>query len=310
MIYTSENNWYTWSYGCENNFGRQLGDLPLHIRYGKLDKEVDNFKKELHKAAASTLDHYPGLKPSIFFSGGVDSEIILRAYIDIGANPDIYVVRYENDINIYDVSYAIAISNSLGLKCNIIDFDLLKFYENDAERISEESQIDRPRMLPHLKFTEGVDGLIIVGHGDVGLGWFRTNSDYSAKGTWLAEDFEHDLGCDKYTILKNRSAIYQWFKWTPGLIISATQLTWFKKLINDEYYGKMGINSTKIIGFREAYPYLMNRNKKTGFENIDSVILEFEEFLKRKYNGLPYRNSRISTLDELYLEILGHTSGI
>lgn len=300
-MYTSENNWYQWQYGDDPLFGRQTSNLTFKTQYTKVTTPVGTFKEELRKAAKSTMDHYPGLRPSIFFSGGVDSELILRAYLEIGANPKVYIVRYENDLNIYDVSYAITICTILNVDYNLIDFNLQKFYENDAEKISEDSQIDRPRMLPHVKFTDCADGLIIVGHSDVR--WYRPHDDYTKKAIWMAQDFEHDIGCDKYNILHNRPAIYQWWKWTPGLVISYTQLDWFKKLINDEYIGKLGINSTKIIGFREVYPDMIQRVKQTGFEKIDTLIDEVESFLNKKNNGLIYRGVIDRTIHELMKEI-------
>lgn len=302
-MYTSENNWYQWQYGDETMFGRQTSNLPFRTYYNKTDNLILSFKEELHKAAKSTMDHYPGLRPSIFFSGGVDSELILRAYLDIGANPKVFIVRYEDDLNIYDVSYAITICTILNVEYTLVDFNLQKFYENDAEKVAEDAQIDRPRMLPHLKFTDCADGLIIVGHSDVR--WYRPHDNYNKKATWIAQDFEHDIGCDKYNILHNRTAIYQWWKWTPGLVISYTKLNWFRKLINDEYYGKLGINSTKLLGFREAYTDLIPRVKQTGFEKIDTWIDDFESFLQKKNNGLIYRGCIERTIDEMYIEITG-----
>jgi hypothetical protein len=304
-MYTSENNWYKWQYGDEQMFGRQNSMLPLKTFYSRSDSFIGNFKEELHKAARSTLDHYPGLRPSIFFSGGVDSELILRSYIEIGANPKVFIIRYENDLNIYDVSYAITICTMLKIDYTLVDFNLQKFYENDAEQVSLDSQIDRPRMLPHIKFTDCADGLIIIGHSDVR--WYRPHDDYTSKATWLAQDFEHDLGCDKYNMLHNRTAIYQWWKWTPGLVLSYTKLKWFERLVNDEIYGKLGINSTKMSGFREIYPDLIPREKQTGFEKTDALIDEFEAFLQTKYKGLPYRQTVDRTLNELWIEITGKT---
>jgi hypothetical protein len=302
-MYTSENNWYKWQYGDGQLFGRQSGNLPLKTFYSRSDSPIGSFKEELHKAAKSTLDHYPGLRPSIFFSGGLDSELILRSYIEIGANPKVFIIRYENDLNIYDVSYAITICTMLKIDYTLVDFNLQKFYENDAEQVAADAQIDRPRMLPHVKFTDCADGLIIIGHSDVR--WYRPHDDYNLKATWLAQDFEHDLGCDKYNMLHSRTAIYQWWKWSPGLVLSYTKLKWFKQLVNDEIYGKLGINSTKILGFREIYPDLIHREKQTGFERIDATISEFEAFLNKKYNGLPYRQFVDRTLDQLSIEITG-----
>ena len=302
-MWTSENNWYKWSYGDKDTFGRQTDDmLEFKTSYAcDFSKPILSFKEELLYAARSTLDHNPGLRPCLFFSGGVDSELMLRAYKEIGSNPEVYIARYEKDYNLYDVSYAVTVCNMLGVKYNIVDFNLQKFYENDAELVSEQAQIDRPRMLPHLKFTDAADGLIIVGHSDVR--WYRTDDDYSKQGTWLAQDFEHDIGSDKYNIYHNRPAVYQWWKWTPGLILSYTRLNWFQNLIKDKYNGKLGINSTKIHGFREVYPDIIDRAKSTGLEFIDPLIDEVEQSFIKKYNGLPYRNQLERSLEQMTEEI-------
>ena len=302
-MYTSENNWYKWNYGTGEMFGRQTSNDTFNTYYGKSSSPVLSFKEEMLKAARSTLDHYPGLRPSVFLSGGVDSEMILKSYIEIGSDPEVFIVRYENDYNLYDVSYAITICSMLGIEYNLIDFNLQKFYETDAERVSVEAQICRPRMLPHLKFTENIDGLVIVGHSD--MAWYRADEDYAVNSHWFVRDYEHDIGCDKYNILHNRPAIYQWFKWSPGLILSFTKLDWFNKLTNDKYYGKTGINSTKILGYREYFPELIERKKQTGFEKIDIIIDEVEQSLMKKYNGLPFRGIVDRSLSELVEEITG-----
>lgn len=302
-MFTSENNWYSWQYGNDPLFGRQTGNLEFKTFYSKSKKPIQGFKQELIDAASSTLEFYPNLRPCIFFSGGVDSELILRSYLAIKSNPKVYIVRYDNDYNLYDVSYAVAICNILNVPFHIIDFNLTKFYENDFIKVSEDAQIDRPRMLPHLKFVDEADGLIIVGHSDVR--WYRTDDDYSKKGTWLMQDFEHDIGCDKYNLLHNRPAIFQWFKWSPGLVIAYTKLKWFHDLINDKYYGKLGLNSTKILGFREMYPDMIMRTKQTGFEKIDHIIEIAEQELIKKYSTLKFRNVIDRSIDNLYYEILG-----
>ena len=105
-MWTSENNWYKWYYGNEPVFGRQTSELPFCTSYScGFNGVVGNFKEELLNAAASTLDHYPGLKPCVFFSGGADSELILRAYLEIGSNPEVYIIRYEKDYNMYYLAY-------------------------------------------------------------------------------------------------------------------------------------------------------------------------------------------------------------
>lgn len=302
MIYTSKNNWYSWSY-ADIQFGEQLGSQEFKTHFSKITRPVTNFKNELTLAAASILDTYANLKPEIFFSGGADSELLLRSFLDIGYKPNVYIVRYEHDYNIYDVSYAITICSTLNIDYTIIDFNLSKFFENDAETISENSQIDRPRALPYCQFLNLVDGLPILGASDITA--FRTNNDYSIPGEWKIRCWEHDIGWSKYARHVNRPAIPEWFKWTPELVASFSNLKWFKKLVADKYYGKLGTNSTKLDGYREAYPQLIQRTKKTGFEQIDHLVLEFEKHLEKKYKGLPYRNFFDRTLKDFKLDLYG-----
>jgi len=299
-VWTSENNWYKWSYG-DTLFGRQTGDLKWSTSYKCEDVyHVGSFKEEMLIAARSTMDHYAGLKPCVYFSGGLDSELVLRSYLDIGTDPIVNIFRFENHINEYDVSYAIVICETLGVKYNIIDFNVTKFFEHDAEAISSIAQIDRPRGLPQLKFLDYTEGFAVLGIGDPR--WTRSIKDNSP---WILLDQEHDTGWDKYIIHKDIPAIAQWFKWTPELVLAYTELDWFKNLvINNKWTGREGVTSTKIIGYREAYPDLLQRDKKTGMEPIDSLINEFEEFLKKKNNGLVYRQVVPRTLDELRKEIL------
>lgn len=300
-MYTSENNWYSWSYD-DVVFGRRLSSEKFSTKFTRFDGHVGTFKDELLKAARSTLDHCE-TKPVILFSGGVDSEIMLRSFLEVGADPEIIIARYENDYNIYDVSYAVTICSMLDVKYKILDFNLQKFYESDAERISEISQIDRPKALPYCKILELIDGFPIMGNGD--LTPWRTTDDYSTVGVWMNRCWEHDIGWSKFLKTIDKPGIAEWFKWTPGLVISYMNTKWFENLINDRYYGKMGSSSTKIIGYRGAYPDLITRKKQTGFEKIDFLAQEMEQHLVKKYGGLPYRGSFDRTLNELRDELIG-----
>ena len=301
-MYTSENNWYSWSYGSNPKFSRQTGNETFNTQFSKCESTIGSFKEELLNAARSTLDHSTG-KITVLFSGGVDSEIMLRALLEVGADPEIIIARYENDYNIYDVSYAVTICSILGVNYKILDFNLQHFYENDAERVSDLSQIDRPRALPYCKLLELTDGFPVMGASD--LSPWRTNDDYTSKGIWMMRCWEHDIGWSKFIRAIDKPGIAEWFKWTPGLVLSYLNTNWFNKLVNDEYHGKLGSNSTKIIGYKEAYPDLLTRSKQTGFENITELVTEFELFLQKKNNGLIYRGYVDRSLDKLKREITG-----
>lgn len=300
-MWTSEDNWYKWYY-ADRPFGYQQGGEKFTTSFScGFIPSGKTFKEEIVRASASILDHYPGMKPSILFSGGADSEIVLRSFLDLKVKPNVYIFRYENDYNIYDVSYAVTICSMLGVDYKIIDFNLAKFYETDAERLSELAQIDRPRALPYCKFIDLIDELPILGSSDLSI--TRLNESYEEPGDWVVRCWEHDTAWSKFVRTLNKPAVGEWFKWTPSLVYSYTQTEWCKSLVADKFYGKCGVNSTKLRGYQEAYSDMIKRVKQTGFEKTDHIILEFEDFLQKKYGGLNFRQSYDRPFNKLLEEM-------
>jgi hypothetical protein len=298
MIETSLNNWYYWYYGNDVNQKRRCDtDDTFTTSWTPQAVKVTNFRDAVLYNARSTAEFYSNKKFGLLFSGGSESELILRAYKEIGKDVTAYIFRYENDINIYDVSYAVTIAESLSANYKIIDFNLKKFYETQAEKISELAQIDRPRALPQLAFLDYVEGIPIAGASDPT--WHRPSSDYTQPCQWQMIDWEHDIGWSKYVQEINRPAIMEWFKWTPEIVAGFTKMQWFNLLVNDKIHGKLGTNSTKLQGYKEVYPEMINRVKKTGFEKIDDLINDFEKHLETKYNGLPFRGTVSRTLSQI-----------
>lgn len=289
MLELTKNNWYTYKY-INGKF---------ETNYAATNEKIKSFQEELQIAASEVIDKFH--KPSLFFSGGADSEVMLRAFMDIGYNPTVYIVRYENDYNLYDVSYAVAICSMLNANYKILDFNLRNFYTNEAEKISELSEIDRPKSLVYAKFLELVD-YPILGEGDPYI--IRFNQSYDEVGDWKFIDAETFIGWYKYAEKQNIQCIPMWFKWSAGLVLSHLNTDWCQKLLSDQIYGKLGTNSTKLIGYREVYPNMIDRVKQTGFEKIDNLVDEFEKFLYKKYNSFPYRQLKYRTIPELYSEIL------
>jgi hypothetical protein len=281
-------------------FSRQAGDHEFKTVYNRYTGPVGTFAQELKLAAASVIDHASD-RITLLYSGGLDSEIMLRAFLDVGYTPTVVVARYENDYNLYDVSYAVVTCQQLNVPYKIVDFSLEKFYENDALLYAELAQIDRPRALPYCKLLEMVDGFPVMGASDLSL--VRTDDDYSKTGTWMIRCWEHDIGWSKFLRKINRPGVAEWFKWTPGLVLSYMKTVWFDNLINDRYYGKLGNNSTKIIGYREAYPDLIQRVKKTGFEHVGTIVDSVESAITNQLGGLPYRNCHDRTVEQLRKEI-------
>jgi hypothetical protein len=306
----NEGNWYEWGYtkdewASEPYALRQYTDEKLYVKYGKLP-EFKPFKKAVLDNAISTIDHYPNEQFNLLVSGGMDSELVLRAYRSIGHHVHAHIFRYEKDWNIYDVSHAVLMCENTGTPYTIHDFSLTKFFESGQfEVISDLAQSDRPRALVQLAFPNIIgDGLVISASSDPR--WFRPHDDYSQKAHWRVQDFEHDIAMDRYCDRVGIPAIMQWFKWTPALTTGWFSLHWFSDLVADRIPGKLGVVSTKIKGYQEVFPEMPFRFKKTGFESIDHLVEPAQAHLEKKHGGLFYRQQVERSADELSMEMTGH----
>ena len=72
---------------------------------------------------------------------------------------------------------------------------------------------------------------------------------------------------------QNRPAVSEWLRWRHTQLKSLARTNWFQQLIGDQFIGKRGVNSTKIHGYREAWPELTVRRKSYGFESIEETVL-------------------------------------
>jgi hypothetical protein len=298
-------NWYQWSYGDGPAYGLSTPGAQLKVKYGKLPA-FKPFKYALLDNARSTIDHFPNEKFNLLISGGVDCELMLRTYLAVKHPVHAHIFRYENDWNIYDVSHAVLMCENLNVPYTIHDFNLTQFFEGgNFVRYSSLAQSDRPRALVQLAFPSIIGEGVVIG-GSSEPHWYRPHDDYTKKAHWRCVDFEHDIALDRYTHRLGIPAIMQWYRWTPELTLAWFSLKWFADLLGDNIQGKLGMTSTKIQGYREAFQDIPFRFKKTGFEKIDHLVNPAEEYLMKVNGGLHYRQQVSMSADELWMEMTGH----
>ncbi|HEY6435409.1 MAG TPA: hypothetical protein VIY47_02385, partial [Ignavibacteriaceae bacterium] len=192
---------------------------------------------------------------------GVDSEIILRVYKDLGIPIDIYIFRYENGLNIREFNHAINVCLLLGVDYTIIDFNLQKFFENDAYDFWKKVYCGTSGRLPHMKFAEYVDEIPIFGSGEPY--WIRKDN-----GSWVFEFDEDARSWALYYQTINRSVICDWYEYNPEIILSYMNTSGMIDLLNDQVPGKLSTNSSKSVFHKELWPDIHVRPKLVGFEGV------------------------------------------
>jgi hypothetical protein len=296
MIY--KNNWLTWGYDGVNNAPKTKKDSVFNIQFTKtIVKPVQSYYEELINNARAIRETYSG-KFDLLFSGGIDSEVILRIYKELGVPLNVFIFKYENNYNHRDVSQAIKTCDALNVKYSLIDFNLEKFFENEAYSIWSKCYTGSSGWLPHMKMTEYLEGIPIIGSGEP---YWRKQQD----GSWMFEMDEDAKAWTVYHTTIKREVISDWYEHSPNIILSHMDLPIVNDLINNRIPGKISSYSSKGIIHKEIWPDLDLRRKLVGFEgdlppspnSKPEFMLEFEkEFIKDKIKTVTFKYSA----DQLY----------
>lgn len=266
MNYTYNNHLY---YTIDNiKFGtRKTPYEKYKVFVGSIDEseyKKSSWRIELKKTASFVKNDY-GKDLLLFLSGGTDSEIVLRNFIEIGFKPKCVTIKFTDGYNIQDVIEAEEISKSLDVKLDIVNFDVKKFYRSgEADEFSKEincTQITYLMIYYHIKkfglpAVMGGEQLLKREVNQSGSFWyhcFRENEDASAMR--FSEKFKIPI-------------VNEWFSYTPEMMLYFLENAEVKNLIKDKFNYKLTSVSSKNHILKKLFPEIKLRIKTHGFERL------------------------------------------
>jgi hypothetical protein len=262
------NNWMSYSFdGIE--YGKKLTrESVFSINFNnKIKKDcIPNYKDSLYNNARVMRDSFS--EPfDVLLSGGIDSEIVVRTFKDLGIKHNTFIFRLENDYNIRDVNDAIAICQQINIPYKIIDFNLEHFFEHDALEYFNKSFVPRAGRLPRLKWIEYLDNIPVFCDGEPY--WKRLyNADYSAQSEWHLQLGEDAYSSSLYASNIDRTVIGDWYEYTPEIILSHMKHPMTQQLLNDQLPGKLSSWSSRYTMHQEIWPEIVTRKKLVGYEGL------------------------------------------
>lgn len=259
------NNWMWYTY--DNLLPNQPkllknSKLQLHFNKSYQPKKI-NYFESLFRNARLLSEIYKG-PFDVMLSGGIDSEVIVRVFHELKIPQNVYTFKFENNYNILDVMNAETLCKDLNIKLNLIDFNLEKFFENDAEyyyKVSFPSVIEK---LVRFDFYKYMDNIPVVGDGEPY--WVRNLWNLPKKSDWSMAFYEHDYAHATYSKAINRTIIGEWYQFTPEIWISFMEIDYVKKLLNDQIPNKLSSWSYRDELHRHLWPGIRNKPKLIGYE--------------------------------------------
>lgn len=278
-----KNDWLKWYYDDSLYAERTLDSKKFYIKICLDNYNEYNLYNELGKNAQLIYDQTDKL--NLFFSGGLNSQIILRVYHDLKMPLNIYILRYTKNYNSIEYNIAKKICEDLNVKYTTLDFDVDYFFENEAYSILCNNPSHDPIKMIFLHAVTKIDGVSIVGNKFPYV--YRTTLDYSQDANWKIkfcdEDFVYQRNYNK------KKLIGDWFHYSPELFLSIIHTPALSYLVNNKFTGKNSSISSRKLIFDRYYYNLIDRSMSNGFDNFllpSSMIFFFDNFIKDKIADL------------------------
>ena len=248
---------------------RQTKKQVYFQKYGRCQRNPLPFGQECLQTAKLIREDKKG-SLQLLFSGGIDSEIILRSFRQLEIPIDVVVIRFKNDLNIQDISWAVVTLEGLGIKYRFLDLDIRKFLENEAFDKAKISQSRAPFMHVLCWALDQLDGIPILGSGELELVRNETTKSY--------EHIENEsrMGMLKYLNYNNRDGVPLFFQYTPELMLSWLQEPLIKGFVAYSSEANSRARKTEIF---HNYFDMLPRRKYDGYEKIIEEVEEYKKAL-------------------------------
>lgn len=261
-----KNNWLQYSYDGVNDL--KIKKTPSSIWKLIINKTIDaplkSYKEELLLNAQTIRENFS--EPfDLLLSGGVDSEVVLKCYVESKIPINVFVCKYKDNINQEDFQEALTTCNIYGIKPNIIEFDLKHFVENDAHDMWNKGYFAAVGYMINMKLIEYLDNIPIIGDGIN-----ADNFEIQKKSCNMVIHEKHFSGAI-YGNLINRPILSSWFDYSPEVLASFLDLNlhkWKKHQLIQPPFDNANLHKLKYINFNKILGTRI-RKKRTGWESVN-----------------------------------------
>lgn len=290
----THNNHLRYTIG-DREFGyRENSYEKYNVTIGRIDKDhyrTSNYKQELYRTADLIYQDYKS-DIALFLSGGTDSEIVARNFVDIGIKPKCFVIKFKNDYNLSDVNEAIDLADELDLDLSIIDFDVKDFlYSGEATEFGRELQCTQITYLMVYHTIKKI-GMPAVMGGEVFLKR-NINTDPS---TWFYCIRENeDASAMRFSLKFNLPLVNEYFSYTPELLLYYLEDPDITTLVTTKYNYKLTSVSSKNAILKRLVPEIRVRKKTHGFERL--LGFNFESYRQLTYDQIMRLESTVDGIE-------------
>ena len=274
--YTYDNH-FKFGYNGEYFNHRQSKIDRWNVTYGK-SREVDEVF-DFHDAmnyTARVIYNSTFKQINVLMSGGIDSEMVARSFLNIGIKPRITIGAFKGFHNLHDISHAVVFCQNHDLKYDLIEVDVIKNLSGNAAFLdfyAEHGKCFSPQLCTTMFLMDRAVGLPILGSAECLLEYDGTS--------WNMLEKERIASWYRFLIALNLEGVPGFFQYTPELMYRYLTHPLVTSMVHD-----CNITSSESIKF-DVYNYkfknLNRRLKFTGYETIQLKDKHARDLLKELY---------------------------
>lgn len=260
------------TYGYHAPFSDEGG--PFWCSYSRAAREPLRFDKECEAVATalSVEAQAMGRRPTILLSGGLDSEVVVKSFMAIGADFDTITLRF-NGHNEHEMELVAKFVARTGVNHRYLNIDLIKYLNSEtAAELFHGARCVSAGMVPHMYLMDHVwfelGGMPVLGNGDLYL--------ENLNGRWAYVELEAMIAWFRHAVRRGILGGIGFFQYSAEVTLAAVRHPAFQRLGSgfDVSANRILQNSRaiKYKMYHELYPDLARRPKFSGYERIKGFI--------------------------------------
>lgn len=273
-----------WTFSYDNADKYTFSAKPVRRKLLRFGEECFRAAREISKAAN-------GRPVYVLYSGGIDSEAVLHAFVAQNLPVTAVCIKFDNDFNQHELKYAFEYFERMNFaNVKMIDFDIRSWLKSDECRnLAREVQTVElgythlfKIALDHLS-----DGITITGHEEP-LVW-RVDDPATGASRWDFYCHERHYSIHKFFLKFKQLGVPSFFQWSTELLNSFIYNDHWVGLTNNMYSPLLWNTEQVKYGFMGKELQLPARKKYTSFEKLITEILDADREWK---DSLPVKWER------------------
>ena len=268
------------------------GDLsePFWVKFNPVTREVKSWNEEIYAAARAVMN--TSTKPLLLCSsGGIDSEIMCRAFYDQGIHFTVLTIEHAAGTNVHDTRFVKKWCRKRGVEQKVVKLDMPDFLSTGVRAYADQSYITgnifRYFQLKLLEEAERLGGHAVLGGGEQLYHVDPSKSVPEHADTYL--EFETGYAVPLEWCRRNRAAHEPYFFFsTPELCLSYLNIPIVAFAVRHPDIFRNANNRFvfKQLTHQAQWPDIRPRKKMNGYEKITSLRAQAQDTLKKEFGQL------------------------